>query len=271
MRQTVRDTLQLYMRYAGISIRGQMEYRGSFVMQSMGQFLIVGIEFLAVWALFDRFGSLRGWTLPEVALLYGMVNVSFALAEAVGRGFTMFPEVIKAGDFDRILLRPRGTVLQVAGKEFTMRRIGRVLQGAFVLAWAVWDLDLALAPARLGLLLAAIAGGICFFYGLFILQAVAAFWTTESLEVFHIFTYGGTAAAQYPMSIYRPWFRRIFTYVIPLAAVNYIPALGILGRGSSTGAWAFLPWLAPFLCVGFLLVSLQVWHVGVRHYTSTGS
>jgi len=117
--------------------------------------------------------------------------------------------------------------------------------------------------------LAAIAGGVCFFYGLLILQAVASFWTTESLEVFNLFTYGGTMAAQYPMSIYKPWFRRFFTYVIPLASVNYVPAQAILGRAD--GPALLLAWLSPLVGLAFFLVCLQAWGFGVRHYTSTGS
>ena len=44
----------LYLRYIAISFRSQMQYRASFVMQSVGHFLITGIEFLGIWALFDR-------------------------------------------------------------------------------------------------------------------------------------------------------------------------------------------------------------------------
>ena len=63
-------------------MRGQMQYRASFVMLSLGHFFVTGIEFVSVWALFQRFGSLEGWTLPEVALFYGLVNIAFALSDA---------------------------------------------------------------------------------------------------------------------------------------------------------------------------------------------
>jgi viologen exporter family transport system permease protein len=59
--------IRLYARYASISLRGQMEYRASFLMQTAGQFLVTGIEFLGIWALFSRFGQIGGWTLGEVA------------------------------------------------------------------------------------------------------------------------------------------------------------------------------------------------------------
>jgi ABC-2 type transport system permease protein len=77
--------------------------------------------------------------------------------------------------------------------------------------------------------------------------------------------------SQYPLAIYRPWFRRFFTVVIPLACVNYFPGVAILGRPDPLGTPAALQWLAPAAGPLFLLVCLQIWRVGVRHYQSTGS
>jgi ABC-2 type transport system permease protein len=265
------DAMRLYWRYAVISLRGQMQYRASFIMWSIGQFLAVGIEFLGIWAMFDRFGSLKGWTLAEVALLYGIANVAFALAESFGRGFDTFSGVVRAGDFDRLLLRPRSTALQVAGQEFQFLRFGRLLNGLVALVWATFQLGIAWTPAKTLLLLATTLGGSCVFYGLFVLQATLCFWTVESLEIMNTVTYGGTETAQYPMTIYRPWFRRFFTFVVPLACMNYIPASAILDRGASLGVPAWLPWVAPLVGVAFLLVSLQVWRFGERRYRSTGS
>ncbi|XXX55556.1 ABC-2 family transporter protein [Sorangium sp. So ce124] len=58
------------------------------------------------------------------------------------------------------------------------------------------------------------------FYGLLVLQATLCFWTVESLEIMNAWTYGGTEAAQYPLTLYRDWFRRFFTFVVPLASVS---------------------------------------------------
>src|SRR5579859_7146035 len=99
------ESVRLYLRYAEIVLRGKMQYRVSFVMLSVGQFLGILTEFLAIVALFSRFGSLRDWTLPEIGLLYGIVHISFSIAEGIGRGFDTFSDMIKSGDFDRLLLR----------------------------------------------------------------------------------------------------------------------------------------------------------------------
>jgi ABC-2 type transport system permease protein len=201
-----------------------------------------------------------------VALLYGMVNVAFALGEGIGRGFDVFPNLVKSGDFDRLLLRPRSTALQVAGQELQLMRLGRLAQGLMVLVWAATALEVGWTFGKVALIAGAVAGGACLFYGLFVLQATAAFWTVEGLELANAVTYGGTETAQYPLSVYRPWFRRFFTWVVPLACTTYFPAQAILGREAS-----LLHWLAPAVGVLFLIGALQVWRWGVRHYCSTGS
>ena len=60
------SNLRLYLRYLMISILGQMQYPGSFLMLSTTQFLVTFIEFIGIWALFERFDSIQGWTLGEV-------------------------------------------------------------------------------------------------------------------------------------------------------------------------------------------------------------
>lgn len=258
---------RLLFRYLGISVRAQMQYRASFVMLALGHLLSTGIEFGGIWVLFQRFGHLRGWSLPEVALLYGAVNVAFALTEALGRGFDVFPGCICHGEFDRILLRPRPTWLQVAGGEFQLMRVGRLAQGIAVLVWALWALPVPITAARLILIGAAICGTMFLFYGLFVIQATISFWTVESLEIMNTVTYGGTETASYPMSIYRRWFRLFFTVVVPLALTVFVPVSAGLARPHSCG----IAWVAPLAGVAFLWVALRLWQIGERHYTSTGS
>jgi ABC-2 type transport system permease protein len=260
----------LYLHYVSLSIRAQLQYRGSLAMWATGNLLTTGLEFFSIWVLFDRFGQIRGWTLAEIALLYGMANVAFAIAEALARGFKAFDRMVRSGEFDRILLRPRGTAFQVGAEQVDLVKFGRFLQGLVVLAWAISALDVDWSPAHGALVVAAIIGGACTFSGVFVLQGTLAFWTVEALEIAATVTYGGVETAQYPLSIYTPGFRRFFTWVIPLAFLNYIPALVLLQRPLE-GLPAWLPWLSPLVGVLFLLVCLQVWRFGVRHYRSTGS
>jgi ABC-2 type transport system permease protein len=267
----MRDALALYARYLGISARAQLQYRASFALQTVGQFAITSIEFLGLWALFDRFGSLASWRLAEVAFFYGVVNVSFALAESVTTGLDHLGELVRRGEFDRMLLRPRSAVLQLVAYELSLRRIGRLLQGAVVLAAAGLALDLDWSLAKAALFTATLAGGLCMFFGLFLAGATLSFWTIETLELLNTLTYGGVETAQYPLAIYAAWFRRFFTFVVPLAAIAYFPVVALLGRPDPLGSPLWFQHAAPLLGGLFLLGSLGFFRLGLRRYASTGS
>ncbi len=266
------SALALFGKYMGVSIRAQMQYRGSFLLYATGQFIATGVEVIGIWALFDRFGNLGIWTLAHIAVFYGTVNMAFAVADTFSRGFDYFGStMVRTGDFDRILLRPRSTAFQIAGQDFPLHRIGRFTQGALVFAYGVLTLNLDWSVLAVVLWCMAFAGMFFFFYGLLIFQATLSFWSTESLEVMNLFVYGGVEASQYPLSIYEDWFRSFFTYVIPLGCVAYFPIVGVLGIEDPLGSTAFFQWLAPAAGFVFFCVSLMFWQFGVRHYTSTGS
>lgn len=262
------ETIRLYFRLIGISVRSQMQYRASFLMLAATHFISTFVDIFGIWVLFDRFKMVQGWTLGELALIYGIMHMGFAIAEASARGFDTFDQMVKNGDFDRVLLRPCGTIFQIATRDFQMMRIGRFLQGFVVLMWSCMELQLSLLSLKGLIILIAVIGTSSLFYALFVIQATLSFWTTETLELMNITTYGGLESGQYPMSIYNSGFRLFFTFIIPLACVAYYP-IAILLRHEAFPMWAGT--LFPLAGIAFLYLACQLWKLGVRHYHSTGS
>lgn len=266
------NALALYGRYMSASLRAQAQYPVATVMLTFGHAAATAIEILGVYALFHRFGSVGGWSFGEVALFYALVNIAFAIADLLGRGFDVFgTDFVRTGAFDRVLLRPRTAALQLAGYEVRLSRMGRLLQGLAVLVLATrlapidWDL------AGVAIAAGAVCGGAALFFAILVLQAALAFWTVESLEIANVLTYGGVQAAQYPLNIYAAWFRRLLTFGVPLACVAYYPVLAILKRPDPLGA---PDWILPFTPLAgfvFLALSFLAWRAGVARYTSTGS
>lgn len=264
--------LVLLARLVGASFRAQAQYPASAIMLTFGQFFATGVDVLAVWALFDRFGSIYGWEFGDVAVFYGMTHVMFAIADVMTRGFDVLgTDFIRTGEFDRVLLRPRSATLQLIAHEFRISRFGRLAQGLIVLivganmTGVIWD-----APS-IALALWAVAGGVALFFGIMVLQGAMSFWTIESLEVANVATYGGVQAAQFPLSLYEPWLRNLLTFIVPLACVAYFPVLVLLGRADPLGTPQWFGVVAPTAGFVFLALSFIAWRAGVRHYTSTGS
>jgi ABC-2 type transport system permease protein len=260
----------LYGKYLAMNLRGVLEYRASTWLLVVAQFLTAFFWFISLWLLFERFGSIAGWSFTEVALCFAVTNIAFAIAECFARGFDRFSAMIVHGDFDRILLRPRSTAVQVIGSAFEISRLGRVLQGLIVLFIVLPQMDMIRTAPKVLTLIFMILGGAAVFTGLFVLGAVVCFFTVEGLEFINIFTDGGRELASYPLPVYGKWIQRFFTFIIPFGCVNYLPLMYLTDRTTGTANAAlsmFLP-LAGFV---FFACTLLVWSAGVRRYCSTGS
>lgn len=267
----LRAELGIYPRLVGARIRGEMQYRGSFALQMMGNFLANLAELAALLIIFRQVETIGGWRIGEVTFLYGLSEIAFGVAHTVASGFSVFSELIRRGGFDRLLLRPVGSMLQVLAEDFQLRRLGGVLQGVLALGIALRLLDVDWTVGRLLYLPVVLLSAALLFTAFFALQATLSFWTTESTEALNAFTYGGSQLAQYPLHIFDAWLRRLFLFVLPVGLVVYAPALYLLDKPDPLGLPSILRFTAPLAAGAFALVAAALWGVGVRHYRSTGT
>lgn len=267
------NALDVYRRLIAIQIRSQIEYRVAFVLDLVTVALTTATGFGTLALILQRFENIGGWTLGQVAFLYGIVEASFGTMDLIFGGFDpdTFAPMVQRGLFDQLLLRPLGLTLQVLGSQFVMRRLSRVAQGVAVFCiglaltdihWTVWKV--AYLPIVFGSL-------ILFFGGLYIIGSTSTFWTVQRVEAINIFTYGGAEMMSYPMHIYTKWMRRFFTYILPAIFLVYYPALYILDKPDPLQMPVFSPFLSPLAGAGMMFVALAFWRFGVRHYASTGT
>ncbi|MCA9839726.1 MAG: ABC-2 family transporter protein [Trueperaceae bacterium] len=263
----------LYLKLVGVQIRSQMRYRSQFVLDTLALLLVTGLEYASLALVFERFKSIQGWSLAEVAFLYGLVEMAFGLTDMIFGGFDAprFGRFIRQGSFDQMMLRPIGITLQVLGSDFNLKRFGKMAVGVVIFSYALSHLSITWTVAKLLYFPLVVLGLVLFFGGLFIIGATIIFWTVESTEVMNIFTYGGSFMMSYPMNIYETWLRNLFTFVVPAIFLNYYPALFFLGKPDPFNFPAFAPFLAPLAGLAVFLISLGFWRFGLKHYQSTGS
>ncbi len=263
--------LKLYFSLMSACLRSQMQYKASFIMRFIGHFLVTSSEFLAIVFIFGKFSHLKGWIIWEVGLLYGMTSVSFASSEILSRGFHVFDTMIRLGTFDRVLLRPAGVFIQILAAELDLRKLGRLLQGFLIMGIAWYMLGLGMDLTKAGFLVAAIINGAVFYTALFVAGAAICFWSVQTTELPNMLTYGGVEASSYPVSVYRGWFRNTLIFIIPLAFINYFPALYVLDKADPIGLPYFMRFLFPLASTVVMIPAIKFWNYGVNHYKSTGS
>ena len=242
----------------------------SLALQIVATALLTLLDFVMILVLFENVPTLDGWTVQEVALLYGLAAISFALTDLVVGHLDLFPQMIRDGSFDQILVRPLPSLLQVVASDFSLRRIGKVAQGIGVLAVALVAVDVDWSVGRAAMIPLAIASGTLIYAGVWIALATIAFWIVDAIEFVNAFTYGGNFLSGYPITIFGRWLRNLVLFVIPIAFVSYFPALYVLDRPDELGLPEGLRYLSPLVAVVTAIAAKLVWENAVRHYRSAG-
>lgn len=258
--------MKLYMRYFSIHLRSCMQYKTSFLLTTLGNFLVSFSMFLGIYYMFQRFHTVKDFSYNEVLLSFAILLLADSIAECYARGFDSFATMIGNGEFDRIMLRPRNEMFQVLASKIEFTRIGRMLQAIVMMIYAVLANDIIWSIDKILTVIFMVLGGIMMFTGLYIIYAALCFFTLEGLEFLNIFTDGGREFGKYPVSIYGKVVLKIYTFVVPMALFQYYPLLYLLDRTDRTW-YKFLPFLA---CL-FIIPCYGLWKFGVKHYKSTGS
>lgn len=262
----MRRKIRLYRQYVSIVVRGMMQYKASFLLNSLGQFLVSFSVFLGIYFMFRRFHQVKGYSYSEVLLCYAIVLMEFSLAEMWARGFDTFSGLVRSGEFDRVLVRPQGEILQVLGSRFELTRLGRMSQAVVMLVYAFCTAEIHWTVGRVCTFLFMLVGGTAVFSGLFLIYAALCFFTLEGLEFMNVLTDGAREYGKYPLDVYGKRVLQFTTVLVPYALIQYYPLQYILGR-TANPIYIFLP-LAAVL---FLLPCYGLWRYGVRHYKSSGS
>ena len=258
--------MKLYVKYVGMLLKSQMQYKASFIMTTLGQFLVSFTAFLGVYFMFSRFHSVNGFAFSEILLCFSIMLMAFSITECLVRGFDMFPTLIQSGNMDRILVRPRNEIFQVLTSNIDFSRIGRLLQSILMLAYAVPTSGIVWTFDKVITIILMLVGGMTVFASLFVLYEGISFFTIEGLEFMNIFTDGSREFGKYPLSIYGEGILKFFTYVIPIALFQYYPFLYLIGRSNTIGL-IFLP-LIGFV---FMIPCYCFFKFGLKKYKSTGS
>ncbi len=258
--------MKLYITYLSLHIKSQMQYKTSFFLTVLGQFLVSFSTFLGMYFMFERFSFVEGFTFSEVLLCFAAVLMAFSLAECFARGFDTFSRMIGNGEFDRILVRPRNVVFQVLASRLELSRMGRLIQAVAVLLYAIPASGVIWSADKVLTIFLMIVCGALVFSGLFVIYAALCFFTTEGLEFMNILTDGGREFGAYPFSVYGKGVLKFLTLVVPLALFQYYPFLYLVGQTDNV-VYMFL----PLVSLLFLLPCYAFWRIGLKFYKSTGS
>ncbi|WP_047221828.1 ABC transporter permease [Protofrankia coriariae] len=265
------EAVRHYLLFAGAWTRVAWQYRASVLLLAVGQFLATGLDIAVIGVLFTRVPHLAGFGLAEVGFLFGTSCTAFAVSNMLFGTLERVGERIRDGSLDVMLVRPVGLLVQVATDGFSPRRLGGIVQGVGVLGLSLAGLNVPWTAGRVLLVATMVICGVGIFSAVWIAGAAFQFVVEQAAEAMNAVTYGGSFLTQYPMSIYGRDGMRLLTFLVPLAFLNWQPALYVLDKPDPLGLPSLFRFASPLVAAVLLALAATAWRAGLRHYRSTGS
>lgn len=254
----VKSELNLIAGLASANLSSAMEYRASFITQILFMFINNGIYFVFWLIFFDQFGTIRGYNIDEIYLLFAIVTLSYGLgymfAANVGANMAY---LIAQGRLDYYLVFPRNLLLHVIFSRMQVSTVGDVTFGlvAYLFTGRFHPIEIVLffATCLMASMIligfSIIAGSLAFYMGN---SQFASMQMMNSILTF----------ALYPNSLFTGFPRLLLYTLIPAAFVGSVPVRIIQGRDG----WLLLALLGVTILIWG--VATAVFYGGIRRYES---
>jgi ABC-2 type transport system permease protein len=254
----------------GAAVRSELQYRANFLIMVVMGIVYQCTGFVFIWVVLSQFQRLAGWTLGEVAFLYGLRLIMHTLNGAISGGLYTLQWKVRQGEFDRYLVRPVPPLLQLLCERVHISILGDLIGGLALFAAASSLVAIDWTPLALLYLALALVGGALVELAMRLLVSALSFRFLSTSSLMDLLDTVFSNFSNYPLRIFGGALEFLLTFGIPLAFMAYFPAVVLLGRTSELQVNPVFAYAAPLAGLIWLLAALWIFHYAMRGYQSAG-
>jgi ABC-2 type transport system permease protein len=264
--------VSIFFSYFGQYTKTRLAYRGDLIAQVFTSLLSTLFAFAIVFVIFEggKIQAIGHWSKHQVYFIFGFTYIPFGLFNVLSINLYQFSQrYIIEGRFDRLLLRPLGTLPQVLFESFRLQSLTEVAIGLAVITFSARALGSPLDAVDYLLVLVMGLGGFGVLLGVFLILVSVSFWVEDKLGITPP-VYNLIMLGRYPMDIYSGPLQFILKFIIPFGFIGFFPSATFIAGARFTGGLKLGCLLTPAVGALCLILAVIAWDLGVRRYSSTG-
>ncbi len=258
--------IKLIVAFARYCLIRDMEFSKNFITTTLIHIFYIFVNLAFFTVIWLKVGGFGGMSTYEMLFFLG----TFHLGDSIFMLFTFngilsVPELIRKGDLDYILTKPVPSQFLATFRKVDFFSLTDFIVGIGILIYSSYKMNLEFSFYTVICFLVLVVAGKVITYALACLLITLSFIFIKIEAIFAIFEEIGQLQ-RYPMGIYTPPFRMIFSIIFPTIIIANFPAYFVLGKLSVIE----LAWL--FIAGVFLLYAChRYWQYGLRKYQSASS
>lgn len=268
----MKDIISLFFAYAKTGIKTRFQYKLDSVISTFAVFFREAAGIIAMYLALLKFDTINNWNIDELIFLFSLIFITYGIFIVFFMALRDFSDWIKHGDFDRVMLRPRGllTQLVLCGADW-IAALGHGTLGILLFIFSAnkvgiqWDLGMAIYYISI------VISGVLIQGAIFLIFSAISIYVVEMGSLKEIFYWNMRKFAIYPLSIYNKFIQSILIFVVPFAFVNYFPAQFFLRKADMAAYPQGFMYLSPIVGIVLYIIAYAFWKFSLRYYKSTGN
>ncbi|MBI2018046.1 ABC-2 family transporter protein [Candidatus Daviesbacteria bacterium] len=255
--------LRVWWVFAINSFQTQMMVRWAMGVFLFGKLLRFAIFSFFIWVLLSRTQALAGYSLTQTFFFYLSFNLIDVIAQLLFREVYRFRPAVVNGTFDFYLIKPYNALFRALTSGPDLLDIITLIPLLGAIAYFIGVLQINFFNVLIFVLLA--LAGFLIATAFHILVLALAVATTEIDHAIMLYR-DVTNLGRFPIDIYKEPLRGFLTFIIPVGLMMSFPAKSLMG------------FLSPLLVIYtlifslvFLYLSILIWKLSLKHYSSASS
>lgn len=257
---------RIYFKIIAQDIKSKMSYRADFIISMIGMIATNLAGAISFWIIFQNFPTVQGWNFYEMIFLYGFSLISATPAQCMFDNNWDLRYQVFSGNFIKYCVRPINIFFYYMSEIFDVKGLGQFAFGIASVVFAWIKLELRVSVLSILLFVVAAVSASLFVIAILNVAACTCFWIMNS---FFALSLSNTLRdyAKYPITIFNPILRFLFTFIIPIGFMSFYPSQIFLRPESVP----IISWFTPVFGIIFFYISYKIWMKGALAYNGTGS
>lgn len=248
--------LGFVIQYLKNNIASAMEYRVSFIMQSVGMFLN-DFAWIILWFLiFLNANNIKGWYYQDMLLLMSIITASYGLNAFIFGNWNRISEIIIRGELDFYMALPKPPLLHILISRANFSGLGDFAFGMVLLPFT--GIDLSKLPLYLLLMVLVQIISLCFM----IIINSSTFFIGGTGKLQELMGWGVFTFSTYPFDIYEGAIKILLFTALPIGFMSGLPVTLLKGF-----SWINLGYMFAFTIFIFIAAN-AIFNIGLKRYES---
>jgi len=258
--------LKIYIKISSQDIKSKMHYRTDFFISTLGILMTNISGLIAFWVLFQNINSIIGWKYYELVFMYGFSLLALTPMQLFFDNIWNLSNNVFSGNFIKYCFRPIDMFFYYMVEVFDIKGIAQLIMGIIMIGYSLTKLNVEINFFKILLFLLLLLSSSLVMISMMVIASSMAFYILNASSIM-MFLFRFKEFSKYPIKIFNPVLRVIFTFLIPIAYISFYPSQLFLKPDNSIG----LAILSPIIGILFFIIAYKVWSYGAKSYSGTGS